>query len=181
MAGSSTSSTRTSGFINCGCIEFAAVAVIAIAAFGALCSYVESYMTSSVGQWVTRDLRSTLYEHIQHLPLAYHKQAQTGDFLSRLTTDIDAVQSFVVSGLVGLITDGITLLGMVGVMFYLNWRFTLLALSVAPDPFSSDLLIYPPQQEGVSRSSKKAGPTRIADAGTSVRDWSGQGVCTRRV
>ena len=113
-------------------IEFAAFAAIAIAAFDALCSYVQTYMTSSVGQWVTRDLRSTLYEHIQHLPLAYHKQSQTGDFLSRLTTDIDAVQSFVVSGLVGLITDCVTLLGMIGVMFYLNWRFTLIALSVAP-------------------------------------------------
>ena len=113
-------------------IEFAAFAAIAIAVFDALCSYVQTYMTSSVGQWVTRDLRSTLYEHIQHLPLAYHKQSQTGDFLSRLTTDIDAVQSFVVSGLVGLITDCVTLLGMIGVMFYLNWRFTLIALSVAP-------------------------------------------------
>jgi len=74
-------------------IEFAAFAAIAIAVFDALCSYVQTYMTSSVGQWVTRDLRSTLYEHIQHLPLAYHKQSRTGDFLSRLTTDIDAVQS----------------------------------------------------------------------------------------
>jgi subfamily B ATP-binding cassette protein MsbA len=113
-------------------IEFAAFAALAIAAFDALCSYVESYMTGSVGQWVTRDLRSTLYEHIQHLPLAYHKQTRTGDLLSRLTTDVDAVQSFVVSGLVGLITGGITLLGMICVMFYLNWRFTLIALSVAP-------------------------------------------------
>jgi subfamily B ATP-binding cassette protein MsbA len=74
-------------------IEFAAFAAIAIAAFDALCSYVQTYMTSSVGKWVTRDLWSTLYEHIQHLRLAYHKQSQTGDFLSRLTTDIDAVQS----------------------------------------------------------------------------------------
>lgn len=129
-------------------IEFAAVAVIAIAAFDALCSYIQSYMTSSVGQWVTSDLRSTLYEHIQHLPLAYHKRAQTGDLLSRLTTDIDAVQSFVVSGLVGLITDGVTLLGMIGVMFYLNWRFTLIALSVAPVLF---LLTY-----SFTRRSKKA-------------------------
>ena len=129
-------------------IEFAAVAVIAIAAFDALCFYIQSYMTSSVGQWVTSDLRSTLYEHIQHLPLAYHKRAQTGDLLSRLTTDIDAVQSFVVSGLVGLITDGVTLLGMIGVMFYLNWRFTLIALSVAPVLF---LLTY-----SFTRRSKKA-------------------------
>ena len=58
------------------------------------------------------------------------------------------MQSFVVSGLVGLITDGVTLLGMIGVMFYLNWRFTLIALSVAPVLF---LLTY-----SFTRRSKKA-------------------------
>src|SRR5215470_284942 len=117
-------------------IEFAAFAVIAIAAVDALCSFVEDYMTSSVGQWVVHDLRSKLYNRIQHLALAYHNQKPTGDFISRLTTNIDAVQSFVVSGFVGLVTDSITLVGMAAVMFYLNWRFTLLALAVAPILFA---------------------------------------------
>jgi subfamily B ATP-binding cassette protein MsbA len=121
-------------------IEFAAVAVIVIAGLGAHCSYVESYMTSSVGQWVTHDLRSLMYNHIQHLSLRYHTQKQTGDLISRLTTDVDAVQSFIVSGVVGLITDCVTLLGMAAVMLYLNWRFTLIALSVAPVLFA---LTYP--------------------------------------
>lgn len=129
-------------------IEFAALAVIAIAAFGALCSYVEAYMTSSVGQWLTHDLRLMLYKHLQHLSLAFHNHKQTGDLIGRLTTDIDAVQTFVVSGLVGLITDSITLLGMAGVMLYLNWRFTLIALSVAPFLFT---LTY-----SFTRRSKKA-------------------------
>src|ERR1700756_908600 len=117
-------------------IEFAALAVIVIAGLGALCSYAESYMTSSVGQWVTHDLRAMMYNHIQHLSLRYHSQKQTGDLISRLTTDVDAVQSFIVSGVVGLITDCVTLLGMAAVMFYLNWRFTLIALSVAPVLFA---------------------------------------------
>ena len=117
-------------------IEFAALAVIAIAGLDAVCSFVQDYLTSSVGQWVTHDLRSKLYRRIQYLALAYHNQKQTGDFISRLTTDIDAVQNFVVSGFVGLVTDSITLLGMAAVMFYLNWRFTLLALAVAPVLFA---------------------------------------------
>jgi ATP-binding cassette, subfamily B, bacterial len=113
-------------------VEFAALALIAIAMLGALCSYVEDRMTSHVGQWITYDLRSKLYSHIQSLSLRYHKTKDTGDLISRLTTDIDSVQSFVVSGSMGLIVDSITLVGMASVMFYLNWRFTLIALSVAP-------------------------------------------------
>ena len=113
-------------------VEFAAAALIAIAGLSALCSYLETYMTSSVGQWVTHDLRSILYNHLQLLSLRYLHERQTGDLMSRLTTDIDAVQNFIVSGFVGFITDCITLLGMAAVMVYLNWRFTLVALAVAP-------------------------------------------------
>ena len=113
-------------------LAFAAGAVIAIAAFGAVCSYSEKRVTTSVGEWVAHDLRSTLYSHIQRLSLAYHDQKRTGDLISRVTSDIDAIQSFVSSGLLGALVSSFTLVGMVGVMLYLNWRFTLIALSVAP-------------------------------------------------
>ncbi len=113
-------------------LRFAAVAVLVIAIFDALCSYGEKYVTTSVGQWVMHDLRRTVYSHIQRLSLAYHDQKRTGDLISRVTTDIDAVQTFITSGLLSVMVNAITLVGMVGVMFYLNWRFTLVALSVAP-------------------------------------------------
>jgi ATP-binding cassette subfamily B protein len=113
-------------------LRFAAFAVLGIAAVGAIGSYWEKYVTSSVGQWVMHDLRRTLYSHIQRLSLAYHDQKRTGDLISRVTSDIDAIQSFIASGLLGALVNGLTLIGMVGVMFYLDWRFTLVALSVAP-------------------------------------------------
>jgi ATP-binding cassette, subfamily B, bacterial len=113
-------------------LEFAAILVLAIAAVDALCTYTEKYFTTSVGQWVTHDLRRTLYAHIQRMSLGFHDQSQTGDLISRVTSDIDAVQSFIVSGLLGVLINCLTLCGMVGVMFYINWRFTLIALSVAP-------------------------------------------------
>jgi subfamily B ATP-binding cassette protein MsbA len=113
-------------------LNFAALAVLAIAMVGAACSYVEKYVTTSVGQWVTHDLRRTLYSHIQRLSLAYHDHKQTGDLISRVTGDIDAIQSFIVSGLLDSMINSLTLLGMLGVMLYLNWKFTLIALSVAP-------------------------------------------------
>ncbi len=117
-------------------LKFAAVAVLAIAVLEALCAYTEKYLTTSVGQWVTHDLRRALYSHIQRLSLAYHDQKQTGDLISRATSDIDAIQSFITSGLLGALVSSMTLFGMVGVMLYLNWRFTLIALSVAPVLFA---------------------------------------------
>ena len=115
-----------------GVIEFAALAVLAIAILGAVCSYIEKYITTSVGQWVMHDLRRMLYSHIQRLSLAYHDHKQTGDLISRVTSDIDAIQSFIASGLLGALINSLTLVGMLGVMLYLNWQFTLIALSVAP-------------------------------------------------
>ncbi len=102
----------------------------------AVCTYAEKYTTTSVGQWVTHDLRRLMYAHIHRLSLSYHTQKQTGDLISRLTSDIDAVQSFIVSSVLDLAIDTVTLIGMACVMFYLNWQFTLIALSVAPVLFA---------------------------------------------
>ncbi len=77
-----------------------------------------------------------LYAHVQRLSLAYHDQKQTGDLISRVTTDIDAVQTFIVSGLLSVLVDILTLVGMIAVMFYVNWRFTLVALAVIPILFA---------------------------------------------
>jgi subfamily B ATP-binding cassette protein MsbA len=66
-------------------LAFAAVSVIAIAILGAISSYFEKYLTTSVAQWVSHDLRRTLYHHIQRLSLSYHDNKRTGDLISRIT------------------------------------------------------------------------------------------------
>jgi subfamily B ATP-binding cassette protein MsbA len=113
-------------------VEFACFAVIAIALLDAISTYGEKYLTTSVGQWVTYDLRRAIYAHIQRLSLAFHDQKRTGDLISRVTSDVDDIQSFIASGLLSSLINVITLAGMVGVMFWINWEFTLIALSVAP-------------------------------------------------
>jgi ATP-binding cassette, subfamily B, bacterial len=120
-------------------LHLAIAAVITIALVGAVSSYTEKYLTTSVGQWVMHDLRTTLYHHIQRLSLAYHDQKKTGDLISRVTSDIGAVQDFISSALLGMIVNVLTLVGMLAVMFYVNWHFTLIALSVAPALF---LVVY---------------------------------------
>jgi ATP-binding cassette subfamily B protein len=117
-------------------LRLATLAALAIAVIGAVCSYVETNLTTSMGQWVSHDLRLTVYSHVQRLSLSYHDNKRTGDLISRVTSDIDAVRSFLISGLLDGLLDVLTLAGMIGVMFYIDWRFTLVALSVAPVLFA---------------------------------------------
>jgi len=65
-------------------LNFAIFAVAAIAVVGAISSYMEKYLTTSVGQWVMHDLRRTLYEHIHGLSLAEHDEKRTGDLVPNL-------------------------------------------------------------------------------------------------
>jgi len=113
-------------------LNFAVAAVLVIAVIGAISSYTEKVLTTTVSQWVAHDLRRTLYQHIQHLSLAEHNDARKGDLIARVTSDIDAVQDFISSALLGIIVNILTLVGMIGVMFYIDWRFTLIALSITP-------------------------------------------------
>ena len=124
--------SATFGLNKVAILHFAVVAVIIIALVGALSAYAEKYLTTSVGQWVMHDLRGVLYHHIQRLSLAYHEQRPSGDLISTVTADIDAIQDFISQALLGIIVNVLTLVGMLAVMFYLNWRFTLIALSVTP-------------------------------------------------
>ena len=116
-------------------LVFACIAVLVIAVTDAVCTYGEKYLTTNVGQWVAHDLRRLIYTHVQRLSLAYHDQQPTGDLISRVTVDIDAIQSFIVSGLLSVLVDTMTLVGMIIVMFWVNWQFTLIALAVVPPLF----------------------------------------------
>ena len=124
--------TRLFGQNHYAVLNFAVAAVALIAIIGAVSSYYEKYLTTSVSQWVGHDLRRTLYHHIHRLSLAEHDESRTGDLITRVTSDIGSVQDFITSALLGILVSVMTLVGMIGVMLYLNWRFTLIALSVLP-------------------------------------------------
>ena len=94
-------------------LTFALTAVLAIAIVGGISGYVEKYLTTSVSQWVAHDLRMLLYQRIQRLSLAEHGKARSGDLVMRVTKDIDAVQDFIDTALLGIIVTVMTLVGMV--------------------------------------------------------------------
>ena len=113
-------------------LDFAAIAVVIIAVIGAISSYTNDYLSATVGKRVGYDLRRLLYHHVQRMSLSFYEHRQTGDMVVRLTSDIDAAESFISSAVLGIVLDVITLAGMAAVMFYLDWRFSLIGLSIAP-------------------------------------------------
>jgi ABC-type multidrug transport system fused ATPase/permease subunit len=110
----------------------AAVAVVIIALLNALASYLANYFTESVGQWVANDLRMRTYHHLQYLSLRYYDTHQSGVLLSTITADVLTIQNFASSATLGIVIDMITILGMLVIMFFMNWDFTLIAVAVTP-------------------------------------------------
>jgi subfamily B ATP-binding cassette protein MsbA len=115
-----------------GLAAVAAIALIVIAAVGALATYIDNYYTESVGQWVAHDLRVRIYDHLQRLSLAYYDKQQTGVLLSTITNDVATVQNFASSNTLDILVDLLTIVGILGLMFYLNWDFALVAIAVTP-------------------------------------------------
>ncbi len=111
-------------------VACAATVVIAVVEAGA--GYASAFYTASVGQWVAHDLRQLIYSHLQRLSLSFYDRRQVGPLISTITDDVRAVQDFTSQQLVSMAVDLLTIVGVLVVMFSLNWNFTLVALSVTP-------------------------------------------------
>ena len=110
----------------------AAISFVLITTLGALAGYLDNYYNEKVAQYVANDLRRKMYHHLQHLSLSYYDSHQTGKLLSTITADVSTIQDFASSTLLTILVDALTIVGMTGIMFYLNSDFTLVALAVAP-------------------------------------------------
>jgi ABC-type multidrug transport system fused ATPase/permease subunit len=110
----------------------AGIATVLIAALGALASYIDNYYTESVGQWVAHDLRMRVYDHLQHLSLGFYDNHQTGALLSTITDDIKTIQNFASSSTLEILVDLLTILGMLGIMLWLEFDFALITVGVSP-------------------------------------------------
>lgn len=110
----------------------AAIMVFAIAVVAAIASYVANYLTETVGQRIGNDLRTRAYHHLQQLSLNYFDTHRVGPILSTLTDDVDTIQGFASASTLGIATDLLTIVGMLAMMLWLQWDFTLIALAVAP-------------------------------------------------
>ncbi|HZD39074.1 MAG TPA: ABC transporter ATP-binding protein [Terriglobales bacterium] len=110
----------------------AGVATVLIALLKSVASYIDNYYTESVGQWVAHSLRMRVYDHLQHLSLGYYDSHQTGALLSTITDDIKTIQGFASSSTLDILVDFLTIIGMLGVMIWLEFDFALIAVAVTP-------------------------------------------------
>jgi ABC-type multidrug transport system fused ATPase/permease subunit len=107
-------------------------ATVVIALLQAAGAYVNEYYSAGIGQRIAHDLRQSVYAHLQRLSMSYYDRQQIGPLISTITDDINAVQDFASTSLLDILIDSLTIMGMLAVMFSLNWRFTLVALAVTP-------------------------------------------------
>jgi ABC-type multidrug transport system fused ATPase/permease subunit len=115
-----------------GVALFAGLSTLLIAMIAAIATYVDNYYTTSIGQWVANDLRIRIWEHLHRLSLRFYDNAKTGALMSTITADVSTVQSFASSSTLGIVVDLVTIVFMLGLMFWLEWDFTLIAIGVTP-------------------------------------------------
>jgi ABC-type multidrug transport system fused ATPase/permease subunit len=115
-----------------GVAIFAGLSTLLIAVFAAIATYIDNYYTTSVGQWVANDLRVRIYDHLHRLSLHFYDSAKTGTLMSTITSDVATVQGFASASTLGIAVDLLTIVFMLGLMFWLDWDFTLIAVAVTP-------------------------------------------------
>jgi ATP-binding cassette subfamily B protein len=94
--------------------------------------YAQLYVLAMTGQRVMLDLRRQIYTHLQRLHVGYFDRNPVGRLMTRVTTDVDAVNELFTSGVVTVFGDLFTLFGIMGVMLYMNWKLALVTFSVIP-------------------------------------------------
>ena len=94
--------------------------------------YGQAYLMNFVGLKIIADMRSRLYNHLQNLSLSFFTKTSTGILISRITNDVNLLQAAVSNAITGLLKDVFTIFGLIGVVFYTNWKLALIAFIVFP-------------------------------------------------
>ncbi|HJX37728.1 MAG TPA: ABC transporter ATP-binding protein [Anaerolineae bacterium] len=111
-------------------IVWGAMGIVAAAVVSAVFSYLQGYLAAKASQGVAYDLRNALYTHIQSLSFGYHDRAQTGQLITRATSDVELVRMFISTGLVQLVSALLMMTGSLILLFGTNWQLTLMTLPV---------------------------------------------------
>ncbi len=111
---------------------WASLVFLGVRALDFAARYAETYLLAWIGQRVLYDLRSDIFRKIQRLHVGYFDRTPVGRLLTRITSDVDAINQFITAGLVGLLADLFMLVGIMAFMLALNWKLALVAFAVMP-------------------------------------------------
>lgn len=127
--------------------------------------YGQIYMAQFVSQRVVTDLRVKVFTHIQDLPLGFYSKWKTGEVMSRIINDIATIQLAIVTIAAEIFPQVLTLFGVLGYLFYLNWRLTLMALLTTP-VFIFTISKFGEQMREIGRNVQK----KIADIASILQE-----------
>ncbi len=122
---------------NARMLQWIPLAVVGIYLIKGACSYAQTILMNFIGQRIVADLRAELYRKIQTQSLAFFTRNPTGILMSRITNDVGYVQGAVSEAVTALLKDSFTLICLVFVIFYRDWRLAIIAMFVFP------LAVYP--------------------------------------
>ena len=97
-----------------------------------LLEYLETYTMQMMGQRIMYDLRTQIYSHLQALDVQFYDRNPVGRLMTRVTTDVDALNDLFASGVIAVFRDVFTLLGIMVILLVMDWRLALVAFSVLP-------------------------------------------------
>ena len=106
--------------------------IVVVFLFRGIFYYGQSYLVSYIAQKVIIDIREILYQKFQKLQMSYYDKRQTGTIMSYITNDVSALQAALVDSLIEMVTETSILVGSLGMMFYLDWKLSLVTLIVVP-------------------------------------------------
>jgi len=105
---------------------------VVIGLIGWIAGYWQSYLSSWVGERVLLDLRRQLFRHMMRLELGHHERTPTGRSVSRLTSDIEAINQLVVEGATSLVINGLSLIGVIIILTVYDWKLAIAAFAIFP-------------------------------------------------
>jgi ATP-binding cassette subfamily B protein len=108
------------------------IAYMALLGFSFLLEFAQTYMMQWTGQKVMFDLRSQIYRHLQQMHVAFFDRNPVGRLVTRVTTDVDALNEMFTAGVVSIFEDVFVLAGILAIMLGMSWRLALIAFAVLP-------------------------------------------------
>lgn len=94
--------------------------------------YVQQYLINWLGSRLELNMRRDIFKHLQTLSLDFYAKREIGSIVSRVTNDIDKITELTTSGIANVIADLLTLVGIVAIMLWMNWRLSLVTFSIIP-------------------------------------------------
>jgi ATP-binding cassette, subfamily B, multidrug efflux pump len=106
--------------------------LVGLALARALFTFLQGYLAERASQGVAYDLRDALFERIERLSFSYYDRVQTGQLVTRLTSDVEQIRTFAGSGVVQLANAVVMMIGTTVLLLYLDWQLALVALAIVP-------------------------------------------------